>query len=126
MENKKFQFEIETGIKAILFMLVLYFLPVHHGIVYWMSMMFAPLFFIEYLVGHYRVKRLKPHGKSSFYEREMEPILKKIFMAQLIICLVFALVGEFLPIWLPMIVYVVLVGCVVVGLESDDVVEEDE
>lgn len=126
MNNNKFQFEIETGIKALIFMLVLYFLPVHHGIVFWMSMGFTPLFFIVYIVGMYRVKRLKPQGRSSFYECEMEPMVKKFFKYQLIVCIVFTLVGKWVPIWLPMIAYVTLVGGVVVGFESDDVVKKDE
>ena len=103
MKDNKFQLEIETAIKATIFVVILYLLPSGHGITFWMSVGFAILGWIAYVVGIYRVRSLIPHGKSSFYECEMQLLVDRFIKMQIVACLVFTLIGRWLPIWLPMI-----------------------
>ena len=126
MQNNKYQLEKEMAIKTIILLVILYFLPSGHGVVFWMSVGFAILGNIAYVVGVYRVRSLKPHGKSSIFEVELQKIVDIYIKVHVIGCIVFTLFGQWVPIWLPMLFYVTVIGCFVSSFESDDKLPKKE
>lgn len=124
MEDNKYRLNKKDGMMAALFIMAVLLFPVHHGIVFWMSVAFTVVSCGIYVFGMHRVSKLQGEKMSKFYERPMEDIVKKFIVAELIACVVFIITGKWVPIWLPMLTYLFMICSVVVGFESDDVVKK--
>ena len=118
MKIDQFQFAIQPAIKIVAFLIIASLIPFKHGIVYWMSVGFTILGFAVYVFGKHRAVYVKPNVKSEMFGCEMVEVFEKYIKAQILCCLVFIIIGNWIPIWLPMIVYCVILGAAVSGIES--------
>ena len=118
MKKDEYKFAIQPGIKIAVFLLIMSIIPFQHGVVFWMSLPFTVLSYGVYVFGKHRALYVKPTTLSAMYECPIIDVFEKFIKAEIVLCIVFIIIGIWVPIWLPMIAYCVLIGSAISGIES--------
>lgn len=113
---------IGIGILLILYILIAFLIPFKRTAVFWLSFAFTLIAFAVTAVSLYIAFIKNPDAKSKFYGFPIAKIGVIYFVVQLIVGLVLMAIGKWVPIWLAVILYAVILGTVVIGLISADAV----
>lgn len=109
----------------ILYILVVFLTPFARTAVFWVSFLFTLIAFGVVAMSLYMAFVKKPDAKSKFYGFPIAKIGVIYGIAQLLVGLLFMALGKWVPVWLAVLLYAVLLGAAVIGLISADAVVEE-
>lgn len=113
------------AILLVLFHVVIFAVPVERNVIFWVSYGFTALALFLQLGICMVAFRKTPTLKSKFLGFPIFYIGTVYLAVQLILCAVFIGVGTFIPVWIPVIVYVLLVGTVSVLLVTTEAARDE-
>lgn len=109
----------------ILYILVVFLTPFARTAVFWVSFLFTLIAFGVVAMSLYMAFVKKPDAKSKFYGFPIAKTGVIYGIAQLLVGLLFMALGKWVPVWLAVLLYAVLLGAAVIGLISADAVVEE-
>lgn len=116
---------IGLGVLLILYILIAFLIPFVKTAVFWVSFVFTLIAFGVVAVSLYIAFVKNPDAKSTFYGFPIAKIGTVYWFVQLILGLLFMALGKWLPVWLAVLVYALLLGAAIIGLISAEVVAEE-
>lgn len=124
MKKENIRAGIVLAVLLVLYNLIVFIVPIHRTGVFWASYIFTIVSFAIASVAIYIGFVKQPDAKSKFYGFPILKIAAIYALVQLLGGFVFMLLGTWIPVWIPVILYAVLAGAAVVGLVSVDAVVE--
>lgn len=125
MKNNNLRFLIIMSILFVVYSVVVFALPFAMNAVFWMSYIFSvAAIAVQWVV----FKKAFDNGeglKSKFYGFPIANIGFGYFAVQLIASVIFMALALYVPVWLPLIVYVVALGIATIGFIAADAVREE-
>lgn len=116
---------IGIGTLLVLYILVVFLVPFVHTLAFWISFLFTLVAFGVTALSSYIAFVRKPDAKSRFYGFPIAKIGVLYGMTQLAVGLVFMALGAWIPAWLAVLVYAVLLCAAVIGLISAEAVADE-
>lgn len=116
---------IGLGVLLLLYILIAFLIPFVKTAVFWVSFVFTLIAFGVVAVSLYIAFVKNPDAKSKFYGFPIAKIGAVYWFVQLILGLLFMALGKWLPVWLAVLVYALLLGAAIIGLISAEVVAEE-
>lgn len=116
---------IGLGVLLLLYILIAFLIPFVKTAVFWVSFVFTLIAFGVVAVSLYMAFVKNPDAKSKFYGFPIAKIGAVYWFVQLILGLLFMALGKWLPVWLAVLVYALLLGAAIIGLISAEVVAEE-
>lgn len=113
-----------TLIVLILFSVIVFVVPIPKTGVFWLSYVFAVIAVVAQLGFVYVAFGGGSPAKSKFYGFPVFRIGMLYLIVQVALSLVFMLLGGLVPLWLPFLLYVVVLGLAAVGLIAADNVRD--
>lgn len=112
------------GVLLILYFLIVFLIPFGKTAVFWVSFVFTLIAFGVAAVSLYISFVKKPDAKSKFYGFPIAKIGVIYGMVQLAVGLIFMALGAWLPVWVAVLIYAIMLGAAVIGLIGADAVAE--
>lgn len=122
--KQKFSVLAVDLIVLILFSVIVFVVPIPKNGVFWISYVFAVLAVVAQLGFGYVAFSGTSTARSKFYGYPIFRIGIIYLVVQLIMSVVFMLIGKWVPLWLPFLLYVVALGVAAVGLIAADNVRD--
>lgn len=113
------------GVLLILYILIAFLIPFTKTAVFWVSFLFTLIAFAVLAVSFYIAFIKKTDAKSRFYGFPIAKIGLIYGLVQLAAGLLFMALSRWVPVWLAVLAYAILLGVVVIGLISADAVVEE-
>lgn len=113
------------AVVLILYILIAFLIPFVKTAVFWVSFLFTMVAFAVAAVALYTAFLKKPDAQSRFYGFPIARVGVVYWLIQLILGLVFMVLGKWIPVWAAALVYAIALGAAVVGLISADAVVEE-
>ena len=113
---------ISVAVLLIVYLLLVFLIPFAHTAVFWFSFAFTLIAFGVTAFSSYTAFLKKPDAKSRFYGFPIAKIGAVYGSTQLFLSLLFMVFGKWVPVWLAVLVYAILLGAAVIGLVSVDAV----
>ena len=113
------------GVLLVLYFLAAFLIPFVHAAVFWMSFVFTLIAFGVAAFSLYTAFLKKPDARSRFYGFPIAKIGVIYGGAQLVLGLLLMALGKWVPVWVAVLLYAVLLGAAVIGLVSADAVVEE-
>lgn len=113
------------GVLLALYLLLAFLIPFVKTAVFWFSFAFTLIAFGVTAYALYTAFLKKPDARSRFYGFPIARIGVLYGGVQLAVGLLFMALGKWIPAWLAVLVYAVLLGAAVIGLVSADAVVEE-
>jgi len=116
-----------TGLSVVLiillaFSLVVFIAPFNRGAVFWLSYFFTVVAILGQLGFGYVTLHTGDSARSKFYGFPILRVGLIYLVAQLALCVVFMLFGRLVPLWIPFLIYVLLLCAAALGLIAADTV----
>lgn len=105
--------------------LIVFIAPFYRGGVFWTGYGFTLVAFVVAIAAIYIAFIKNPDAKSRFYGFPIAKIGVIYWMGQLVLSILFALLGKVLPPWVAVIVFAVALAAALIGLVSAEVVVEE-
>ena len=115
---------IGLGVLLILYILIAFLIPFAKTATYWVSFVFTLIAFCVVAASIYIAFVKNPDAKSRFYGFPIARIGVIYGIAQLIAGLLLMALGQWVPVWVAVLVYAIGLGAAVLGLISADAVAE--
>ncbi len=112
------------GVLLALYLLLAFLIPFVKTAVFWFSFAFTLIAFGVAAYALYTAFLKKPDARSRFYGFPIARIGVLYGGVQLAVGLLFMALGRWIPAWLAVLVYAVMLGAAVIGLVSADAVVE--
>ena len=112
------------GVLLILYILIAFLIPFAKTATYWVSFVFTLIAFCVVAASIYIAFVKKPDAKSRFYGFPIARIGIIYGIAQLVAGLLLMALGKWVPVWLAVLMYAIMLGAAVIGLISADAVAE--
>ena len=112
------------GVLLILYILIACLIPFAKTATYWVSFVFTLIAFCVVAASIYIAFVKNPDAKSRFYGFPIARIGVIYGVAQLVAGLLLMALGKWVPVWLAVLVYAIMLGAAVIGLISADAVAE--
>lgn len=112
------------GVLLALYLLLAFLIPFVKTAVFWFSFAFTLIAFGVTGYALYTAFLKKPDARSRFYGFPIARIGVLYGGVQLAVGLLFMALGKWIPVWLAVLVYAVMLGAAVIGLVSADAVVE--
>lgn len=112
------------GVLLALYLLLAFLIPFVKTVVFWFSFVFTLIAFCVTGYALYTAFLKKPDARSRFYGFPIARIGVLYGGVQLAVGLLFMALGKWIPAWLAVLAYAVLLGAAVIGLVSADAVVE--
>lgn len=116
---------IGMAVLLVLYFLAAFLIPFVHAAVFWMSFVFTLIAFGVAAFSLYTAFLQKPDARSRFYGFPIAKIGVIYGGAQLVLGLLLMALGKWVPVWVAVLLYAVLLGAAVIGLVSADAVVEE-
>lgn len=113
------------GILLILYILIVFLIPFVKTAIFWVSFVFTLIAFGVVAVSLYIAFVKNPDVKSKFYGFPIAKIGVIYGVVQLIAGLIFMALGVWIPVWVAVLVYAIVLGAAAIGLISADAVREE-
>lgn len=113
------------AVLLVLFILVAFLIPFVHTAVFWVSFVFTLVAFAVVSTALYIAFGKQPGAKSKFYGFPIAKIGVIYGVVQLIAGLIFMALGVWIPVWVAVLVYAIVLGAAAIGLISADAVREE-
>ena len=115
---------VGLGVLLILYILIAFLIPFAKTATYWVSFVFTLIAFCVVAASIYIAFVKNPDAKSRFYGFPIARIGIIYGIAQLVAGLLLMALGKWVPVWLAVLVYAIMLGAAVIGLISADAVAE--
>lgn len=115
---------VGLGVLLILYILIAFLIPFAKTATFWVSFVFTLIAFCVAAASIYIAFVKKPDAKSRFYGFPIARIGIIYGIAQLLAGLLLMALGKWVPVWLVVLVYAIMLGAAVIGLISADAVAE--
>ena len=115
---------VGLGVLLILYILIAFLIPFAKTATYWVSFVFTLIAFCVVAASIYIAFVKNPDAKSRFYGFPIARIGVIYGIAQLVAGLLLMALGKWVPVWLAVLVYAIMLGAAVIGLISADAVAE--
>lgn len=122
MKKNTIRVAIGLGVLLVLYILVAFLVPFAHTADFWMSFVFTLIAFGVVAASVYIAFIRKPDAKSRFYGFPIAKIGAIYGVAQLVLGFVFMALGAWIPVWVTVLVFAILLGAAVIGLISAEAV----
>lgn len=116
---------IGLGVLLILYILIAFLIPFVKTAVFWVSFLFTLVAFAVTAASFYTAFIKNPDAKSKFYGFPIAKIGAVYWHVQLILGLLFMALGTWMPVWLAVLVYAIILGVAAIGLISAEVVVDE-
>ena len=123
-KNKnRVRFYIVLAIVVVIFSVIAFAVPVEHGTCFWLSYLFAV---VAIAVQFYAwPKAFAGNAKSKYYGFPLAKVSTIYLIAQLVLSLIFLFVGDKVPVWIPVILYILLLGFTAIGFIAVDTARDE-
>lgn len=111
-------------VALVIYNLISFVIPFAHTVAFWISYGFALAAFAVVCASIYIAFIKNPDAKSRFYGFPIARIGIIYGIAQLLAGLLLMALGKWVPVWLAVLVYAIMLGAAVIGLISADAVAE--
>ena len=115
---------VGLGVLLILYILISFLIPFAKTATFWVSFVFTLIAFCVVAASIYIAFVKNPDAKSRFYGFPIARIGVIYGIAQLVAGLLLMALGKWVPVWLAVLVYAIMLGAAVIGLISADAVAE--
>ena len=115
---------VGLGVLLILYILIAFLIPFAKTATFWVSFVFTLIAFCVVAASIYIAFVKNPDAKSRFYGFPIARIGVIYGIAQLVAGLLLMALGKWVPVWLAVLVYAIMLGAAVIGLISADAVAE--
>ena len=115
---------VGLGVLLILYILIAFLIPFAKTATFWVSFVFTLIAFCVVAASIYIAFVKNPDAKSKFYGFPIARIGIIYGIAQLLAGLLLMALGKWVPVWLAVLVYAIMLGAAVIGLISADAVAE--
>ena len=115
---------VGLGVLLILYILIAFLIPFAKTATFWVSFVFTMIAFCVVAASIYIAFVKNPDAKSRFYGFPIARIGIIYGIAQLLAGLLLMALGKWVPVWLAVLVYAIMLGAAVIGLISADAVAE--
>ena len=115
---------VGLGVLLILYILIAFLIPFAKTATFWVSFVFTLIAFCVVAASIYIAFVKNPDAKSRFYGFPIARIGIIYGIAQLVAGLLLMALGKWVPVWLAVLVYAIMLGAAVIGLISADAVAE--
>lgn len=122
MKKDQIRWVAGLGILLVLYILVVFLVPFEKEGVFWVSFVFTLIAFGVVGAAFYIAFFRKPDAKSKFYGFPIARIGAIYGIAQLIASLLFMALGQWIPVWVAVLVYAIGLGITAIGLISAEAV----
>ena len=112
------------AVLLVLYILIAFLIPFVHTATFWVSFVFTIIAFAVVGAAVYTAFVKNPDAKSKFYGFPIARIGVIYGIAQLLAGLLLMALGKWVPVWLAVLVYAIMLGAAVIGLISADAVAE--
>ena len=113
------------GVLLVLYFLAAFLIPCAKTSVFWISFVFTLIAFGVTAFSLYTAFLKKPDARSRFYGFPIAKIGVIYGGVQLVLGLLLKAIGKWVPVWVAVLLYAVLLSAAVIGLVSADAVVED-
>ena len=115
---------VGLSVLLILYILIAFLIPFAKAATFWVSFVFTLIAFCVVAASIYIAFVKNPDAKSRFYGFPIARIGVIYGIAQLVAGLLLMALGKWVPVWLAVLVYAIMLGAAVIGLISADAVAE--
>lgn len=115
---------VGLGVLLILYILISFLIPFAKTATFWVSFVFTLIAFCVVAASIYIAFVKNPDAKSRFYGFPIARIGIIYGIAQLLAGLLLMALGKWVPVWLAVLMYAIMLGAAVIGLISADAVAE--
>ena len=115
---------VGLSVLLILYILIAFLIPFAKTATFWVSFVFTLIAFCVVAASIYIAFVKNPDAKSRFYGFPIARIGIIYGIAQLVAGLLLMALGKWVPVWLAVLVYAIMLGAAVIGLISADAVAE--
>ena len=115
---------VGLGVLLILYILIAFLIPFAKTATFWVSFVFTLIAFCVVAASIYIAFVKNPDAKSRFYGFPIARIGIIYGIAQLVAGLLLMALGKWVPVWLAVLMYAIMLGAAVIGLISADAVAE--
>ena len=124
MNKNRVRFYIILAIVLAIFSAIAFAAPFDHSAVFWMSYVFGV---VSIAVQAYSWPKAfsGAEAKSKVYGFPIARVTTIYMVVQLILSLIFMIAGAKVPVWIPVILYVVLLGLAAIGLIAVEVTRDE-
>lgn len=112
-------------ITAIIYSVVAFMIPMVKGFIFWISYIFTMLAILIQLYVIHRAFDAEESYRSKFYGIPIARVGLGYFMTQIIFGLLFMFLSRVIPAWIPITVYVIILGIAAIGLVTTDMVRNE-
>ena len=124
MSKNKLRFYVVLAILFGVFSVIAFAVPFKRGAAFWMSYVFA-LIAIAVQIYAYPKAFEGESVKSKFYGFPIARVTTIYLVAQIILSLVFMAVGKLLPAWIPVVLFILMLGAAAIGFIAADAVRDE-
>jgi len=122
--KQKYSVLIVTAIVLVLFSLIVFLVPFYRGGVFWLSYVFT-LIAIAAQLGFLHVAFAGgKNARSKFYGFPIFRIGAIYVVVQLVLAVIFMLIGKWVAAWIPALLYLLVLGFAAIGLIAADNVRD--
>lgn len=125
MKKDTIRFGLLAAILLVLYLLVAFLIPFAKTPVFWLSFGYTLAAFAVAGAAFWIAFFRHPGAKSRFYGFPIAKIGAAYWLTQLIASLVAMALGSWIPVWLVVLVYTVLLGAAAIGLIAADAVTDE-
>lgn len=122
--KQKYSVLAVTAILLVLFSLIVFIAPIPKTGVFWLSYVFALIALVSQLAFVYIAFGGGTSARSRFYGFPIFRIGIIYLVVQLILSVVFMLLGKWVALWIPALLYLVVLGLAAIGLIAADNVRD--
>ena len=124
MEKKNLRNIVAAGVILLMYHLVVFLLPFEKGPIFFVSYAFT---LIAFIVGGSAVYHAfkKPEAKSKFYGFPVARVGLIYLAVQLVLSLLFMILGELIIWWIPVLLYAAILGAGLLGLIATEMTTEE-
>lgn len=124
MTKNRMRFYIVLAIVFVLFSVIAFAVPIEHGPCFWLSYVFAVIA-IAVQIYAWPKAFAGESAKSKYYGFPLARVSTIYLIAQLVLSLIFLFIGNKVPIWIPAILYILLLGFAAIGFIAADTVRDE-
>ena len=128
MSKNRMRFYVSLAIVFAIFTVIAFAVPFTHNAVFWLSYAFAVVAVLVQLYSYSKAFDFEGHDvRSKFYGFPLARLTTIYLIAQLALSLLFMIVGNFVqvPSWIPVVLYVILLGVFAIGFIAADSMKEE-
>lgn len=124
MSKNKLRFYSVLAILFVALSIIAFVLPLQKTVIFWLSYIFAVIA-IAVQIYAYPKAFDRPSVKSKFYGFPLARVSTIYLIAQLALSLIFMIVGKWVPIWIPVVLFVLMFGVTAIGFIAAEGVRDE-